>query len=563
MKSPCFLLLAASLLAVAILAQDNHLQHPSSGPDEGFGRVHMDISCPPNVAADFDTALALLHNFWYVRALERFNQVLKNDPECAMAYWGAAMTYNHPFWDPPSQVDETAAWALVQKGLSAPEASAREKLYLTAVAALYKDAGAGTKSARDQNYRDAMAAAYAQYPDDETTLFYGLSILGAIPEGSRGFAQQEQAAKLFEALYARHPDHPGTLHYLIHAYDDPEHAQQGLKAARAYAQAAAAVPHALHMPSHIFTRLGYWNESAATNLKGWEVSEADVKRAGQSGAYRDFHNLNYLEYAYIQLGRFRDAQHAVNIAAAQYQALPDKQTAADTPELQSRHVRGRTIYAVPDRVVYGYFDMLTRLLVEAGRWDEAARIPLLVSSRDFVAVNLQWEAKAAAVRRDAITAKAAAAKLVTLPQEPGQHPFAKLIITLQAKEAQAFAAEAAGDADNAVMRLKEAVAIEDSIDDLSQPPYPVIPATELAGNLLLDLNRPAEAVPYFRKTMQRTPNRPKAIFGLARAAQALGDNATARERYQEFLSIWKDADPDRPEVATAKEFLAKKLMGEK
>ena len=403
MKSHRFLLLTTGLLALTILAQDSHLLHSDSGPDEGFGRVHMDISCSPAVAAEFDRALALLHNFWYARALERFNQVLKNDPGCAMAYWGAAMTYNHPFWDPPSQADEAAAWTLVQKGLSASEASPREKLYLAAVAALYKDAGVGSKSARDQDYRDAMAAAYAQYPDDETTLFYGLSILGAIPEGSHGFEQQEKAARLVEAVYARHPDHPGALHYLIHAYDDPVHAQQGLKPARAYAHAAAAVPHALHMPSHIFTRLGYWDESAATNLKGWEVSEADVKRAGESGVYRDYHNLSYLEYAYIQLGRFHDAQHTVDIAAAQYQALPDKQAARDTPELQSRHVRGRTIYAVPDRVIYGYFDMLTRLVVEAGQWDEAAKIPLLVSSRDFVAVKLQWEAKAAAVRRDART----------------------------------------------------------------------------------------------------------------------------------------------------------------
>lgn len=563
MRSSVFLMLATSVLAVAILAQNKQYQHPSSGSDEGLGRVHMDISCAPSVAPEFDRALALLHNFWYVRALERFNKVIEQDRECAMAYWGAAMTYNHPFWDPPSQADEAAAWTLVQRGLSASEASGREKLYLAAVAALYKDAGGGSKSARDQNYRDAMASAYSQYSDDETALFYGLSILGAIPEGSHGFEQEEKAAKLFEAVYARHSDHPGALHYLIHVYDDPVHAQQGLKAARAYAQAAAAVPHALHMPSHIFTRLGYWDESAATNLKGWEVSDADVRRAGESGAYRDYHNLNYLEYTYIQLGRFRDAQHTVDIAAAQYQALPDKKTAPDTPELQSRHVRGRTIYAVPDRVVYGYFDMLTRLVVEAGRWEEAAKIPLLVSSRDFVAVTLQWQAKAAAVRKDVGTARAAASKLVNLSQEPGQHPFAKLIIKLQAKEAEAFAAEAAGDADSALAKLKEAVAIEDSIDDLSQPPYPVIPATELAGNLLLDFNRPAEAAPYFQKTLQRTPNRPKAILGLARAAQAMGDNATAIERYREFLTVWKDADLDRPEVATAKEFLAKKGIPEK
>jgi tetratricopeptide (TPR) repeat protein len=560
MRSARFLLPVFCALAVAISAQGAEFPHSSSGSEEGFGRVHMEVSCIPAVAADFDRAVALLHNFWYARALDRFNQVIKKDPECAMAYWGAAMSYNHPFWDPPSQSDEAAAWALVQKGMLASEASAREKLYLAAVAALYKDAGAGTKSARDQNYRDAMATAYAQCPDDETALFYGLSILGAIPEGSHGFEQQEKAAKLFEAVYARHPDHPGALHYLIHAYDDPVQAQQGLTAARVYAQVAAAVPHALHMPSHIFTRLGDWDESAATNLRAWEVSDADVKRAGESGAYRDYHSLNYLEYAYIQLGRFHDAQHTVDLVAAQYRALPDKKTSPDTPELQSRHVRGRTIYAVPDRVVYGYFDMLTRLMVEAGRWDEAAKIPLLVSSRDFVAVRLQWKAKAAAVRKDVGTANAAAAKLVSLSQEPGQHPFAKLIITLQAKEAEAFAAEAAGDVDRALAKLKEAVAIEASIDDLSQPPYPVIPATELTGNLLLDFNRPAEAAPYFRKTLQRTPNRPKAIFGLARSAQAMGDNATATERYREFLALWKDADPDRTELSTAKAFLARSAI---
>jgi tetratricopeptide (TPR) repeat protein len=515
----------------------------------------METSCDPKVAAEFDRALALLHNFWYARASEHFNQVAKYDPECAMAYWGAAMTHNHPFWDPPSQADEAAAWALVQKGLMAQKASPREKFYLAAVAALYKDAGAGSKSARDENYRDAMATAHAKYPDDETKLLYGLSILGAIPEGSKGFEQQSKAAELFEDVYSRQPNHPGVLHYLIHAYDDPEHAQQGLKAARAYAKAAAAVPHALHMPSHIFTRLGYWDESAATNLRGWEVSEADVKRAGESGAYRDFHNLNYLEYAYIQLGRYRDAQRTVDIIAVQYEELPDKKTAPDTPELQSRHVRGRTIYAIPDRVIYGYFDMLTRLIVETGRWDDVASIPVPVPSRDFLAVKLQWEAKAAAVRNDAEAARSAAAKLVSLSQEPGQHPFANLIIGLQAKEAEAFAAEAGSDADDAVAKLKEAVAIEDSIDDLSQPPYPVIPANELCGNLLLELNRPAEASTYFEKALQRTPNRPKAILGLARAAQALGDEETAAKRYEEFLAVWRTADPGLPELAQAREFL--------
>jgi tetratricopeptide (TPR) repeat protein len=547
-------LILAACPFILLAQREGHEQGPS-GPEEGLGQVHMQTSCSDRVAVDFDGALALLHNFWYNRALQYFSQVAKNDPECAIAYWGAAMTYNHPFWDPPSQADETAAWALVQKGLTVQKASVREKLYLHAAAVLYTDAGAGAKSTRDAQYRDAMAAVYAQYPDDETALFYGLSILGAIPEGSTGFEQPLRAARLFEDVYSRHPDHPGVLHYLIHAYDDPEHAQLGLKAARAYAKAAPAVPHALHMPSHIFTRLGYWDESAATNLRGWQVSEADVRRAHQSGAYRDFHNLNYLEYAYIQLGRYRDAQRTVDIIAAQYRALPSRQTAPDTPELQSRHVRGRTIYAVPDRVVYGYFDMLSRLLVESGRWNEVAGIPLLVPSLDFAAVKLQWEAKAAAVRKDPRAASAAASKLVSLSQAPDLHPFVKLIIGLQAAEAEAFAAEASGDVGTALAKLKEAVAIEDSIYDLSQPPYPIIPASELLGNLMLELNRPSDATVYFHKTLDRTPNRPKAIFGLARAAELHGDTKTAKERYEEFLAIWRTADPDRPELAKARKFL--------
>ena len=473
-----------------------------------------------------------------------------------MAYWGTAMTYNHPFWYPPSPADESAAWALVKKGMAAKKASLRERLYISAVAALYKDGGAGAKSARDQNYRAAMAAIYASYPDDETKLFYGLSILEDIPEGTHGFEHQAEAAKLFEDVYAHNPDHPGVLHYLIHAYDDPQHAELGLKAARAYAKVAPAVPHALHMPSHIFTRLGYWDESAATNLRGWEVSEADVKRAGESGAYRDFHNLNYLEYAYLQLGRYRDAQHTVDIIAEQYRQLADKKTAPDTPELESRHVRGRTIYAVPDRVVYGYFDMLTRLLVESGRWNEVSGIPLVAPSRDFMAVKLQWEAKAAAVRGNAAEAKEAAERLLKLSQEPGEHPFAKQIIILQAQEAEAFAAEASGNREVAVEKLKEAVAIENLIDDLSQPPYPVIPANELCGNLLLELGRPAEAATYFQTALKRTPNRPKAIFGLARSAQMIGDRTTARERYQEFRTLWKTADADVPELVQTNAFLA-------
>ena len=517
----------------------------------GLGHVHMDTSCSPSVSADFDRALAMLHNFWFARALEAFKKVIQADPQCAMAYWGAAMTYNHPFWDAPTREDESAAWALVQKGRQTTKKTPREEMYLDAVAALYKDAGAGSKSERDEAYKNAMKAVYEKYPDDEVKLFYGLSILGTIKEGTPGFERQAVAAKLFEEVYAKKPEHPGALHYLIHVYDDPEHAVDGLKAARAYAKAAAAVPHAQHMPSHIFTRLGYWEESAAANENAWRTSEDDVKRAGEPGEYRDFHSLNYLQYAYLQLGRYRDAKRVTDMIKAEYEALPNKKTALDTPELQARHVRGRTIYALPDRVAYGYFDMLARYIVETGTWQEVPKIPLVAPSRDFVAMKLQLQAIAA----DVAGAKAAANQIVALSNEPGQHPFVKQIITMQAKEAEAIAARASGDIERAMAMMNEAVAVEDSIYALSQPPYPIIPVHELYGTMLLEVKRPAEAMKHFTETLKRTPGRPKAIYGIARAAESLGDRQTAMKRYTEFLELWKQADKDRPEIAKARAFI--------
>ena len=541
------------LLLTPLLAQQK--QSPMEHI-HGVGHVHMDVSCLPSLSADFDFALALLHNFWYPRALEAFNKVIQADPQCAMAYWGAAMTYNHPFWDAPALEDESAAWALVQKGMQATKKTPREKMYLDAVAALYKNAGAGLKSERDEAYKDAMKAVYEKYPDDETKLFYGLSILGTIKEGGKDLEKQVAATRLFEEVYAKNPQHPGVLHYLIHGYDDPAHAADGLKAARAYAKTAAAVPHAQHMPSHIFTRLGYWEESAATNENAWRISEEDVKRVGESGDYRDFHSLNYLQYAYLQLGRYRDAKRVTDIIKAQYDALPNKKTALDTPELQARHVRGRTIYALPDRVAYGYFDMLTRYIVEAGDWQAVPQVSLVAPSRDFVAMKLQLEAMVAAKRGDAAGAKAAANRIVALSNEPSQHPFAKQIITMQAKEAEAIAAQAAGDLEGAIAKMNEAIAIEDSIYALSQPPYPIIPAHELFGAMLLRMKRPADAMEHFTETLKRTPGRPKAIYGIALAAETLGDKQTAIKRYTEFLELWKHADKDRPEITTARRFLS-------
>jgi tetratricopeptide (TPR) repeat protein len=529
--------------------------HPYQVPEEGLGHAHIEIPCSPEASKTFDKGLVLLHNFWYSRALETFKQATVIDPECGMAYWGEAMTFNHPFWDAPSAIDNKNAWDIIQKAAAAKKISDRDKLFISAATDLYKDSENSRKSDRDDKYREGMAAAHKQYSDDETKLFYGLAIMGTIKEGSKGFDRQEEAARLFEEVFEKNPNHPGVLHYLVHVYDDPVHAKQGLDAAQRYAAAAAAVPHALHMPSHIFTRLGLWSASEATNERAWKTSELDVKRAGEPNTFRDFHSLNYLQYAYIQLGKFNKARWAFDTIKSEYDALKDKTTAKDTPELQARHVRGRTIYALPDRVIYGYFDMLTRYLFETKDWQAAQNIPLLVESRDFLAVKLQMEAISAAMNKDQKTSTQKSSELAALTTEPGQHPFVQQIITIQAREAEAFSAYASGNMDQAVKKMTEAIEIENSIDSLSQPPYPIIPANELFGSLLMEMRQPEVARKHFLETLKRTPARPMAIYGAAQASREIGDNDLAKKLYGEFLDLWKDADADRPELKVAKSYL--------
>ena len=545
------------LFLALVLVAFPPVQAQQAAGTQAVGSVHMDVSCSPAVAAEFDVALALLHNFWYARALDTFKRIIKADGQCAMAYWGAAMTYYHPFWDPPTTEDLAAAWALVERGRKVSRMTPREAAYLDAVAALYLDAGASSpKSERDQAYLAKMKAAAEKYPDDETKLFYAQMLLSTMPEGQVDTVIQPYVAATLEEIYSRKPTHPGVLHYLTHVYDDPVNADKGLVAARAYGTSAAAVPHAHHMPSHIFVRLGLWEEAAAANEEAWRISEADVKRAGEHGAHRDFHALNYLHYAYIQLGRYRDAKRLTDIFKTEYDGLANKKTAPDTPLLQAKHVKGRTIFGLPDRVAYGYFNVLARYLIETGDWRAFSTIPLVAPSRDFVAMKTELEAASAAKRGDSATARVAADKLVGLSNAPDQHPFVKLIITLQAREAEAFAAHASKNEDLAVGKMKEAIAIEDSIYALSQPPYPAIPANEILGTMLMEMHRPFDASKRFAETLRRTPGRPKAIFGIAHAAQITGDTVTAQQRYREFLTLWRHADSTRPELAIARGFLA-------
>ena len=247
------------------------------------------------------------------------------------------------------------------------------------------------------------------------------------------------------------------------------------------------------MPSHIFTRLGYWDDSATTNEKAWRVSESDVKATHESGADRDLHSLNYLQYAYIQLGRYENARQLTDIFSAQYKDLLNKTTHPDTPDREVHHLRGRTIYALPDRVVYGYFDTLARYIIETGDWQRTAELPPAPVSRDLAAMRLLIEAMSATRQKDAAAARAAADWIEVSSKEAGQRPLAQEVLTIQAKEAEAEAALASGDRNKAIANMNDAVRIEDSIYALSQPPCPPIPVHEFYGTVLLEMNRPAQA----------------------------------------------------------------------
>ena len=530
--NPVVRMLVPFVFCVAVLAQ--HEGHePNSLPEEGLGRVHMETTCAPVVAAQFDRALALLHNFWYARALERFDQVAAADPGCALAYWGAAMTYNHPFWDPPSPADEAAAWALVQKGLSAAKASPREKAYVAAVAALYQDGGAGSKPARDQRYRDAMAAAYASYPDDETSLFYGLSILGSVQEGTRGFEPQEQAAKLFEGVFSRQPDHPGVLHYLIHTYDYPPLAQRGLAAANRYAEVAPAAQHAQHMPSHTYSMLGMWAQSVASNTKSRAVAQKQAAKLWPGATHpSEPHHLDFMEYALLQMG----------------QEGPAKQLRDDSNsikklgfEILASHT---ALAAVP-----------ARFALERQAWKEAAALePRGSQFPQAEAITYFARAMGSARSGDLGTAEREVDKLkeIRAALENASQSYWATQVEVQMLAASAWIAQGKGDRERALKLMREAADVEDDSAKHIAMENRLYPMRELLGDPLLEQQQPGPALAEYETSLASTPNRLRGLYGAAKSANAGNQPEKAAAYFRNLAEMTKDAGADRVEISEAK-----------
>lgn len=518
---------------LASIASNAHAQETQ------LGKVEFQTSGSPAAQVHFLRGLAALHSFWYEEALEEFRESTKTDPEFMMGYWGEAMAHNHPLW---GEQDTAAARSVIAKIKETPKLSPRERAYLGAIRLLY---GEGDKRARDAAYSAAMEKIYTDYADDlDAAALYSLSLLGIVRSEEKGYRLQARAGAIALDVYQKNPNHPGAAHYIIHAFDDPEHAIIALPAARRYADIAPAAHHARHMPAHIFLQLGMWPEAAASNESAWEVSDSWMKRKNLSPSVRDYHSLHWLLYVYLQQGRYRKAEELLS--------LMKKTMAETTYENKLR----------PGYYENNYANMAAAFVVETERWDLANTLfpanESTTASGDAMGSHSHSAALTDATLRTSdrgqrlpvmIRGFAAGSKGTLGPDGLSNSP------SINELEVFALAASVKGEHDTAATLMKRAVELEEKLGPPSGPPGLIKPSHELFGELLLRADKPAEAAEQFRLSLLRQPNRARSLLGAARAAAKTGDRATATAIYQKFLAQWQQADAELPELKEAREYL--------
>jgi tetratricopeptide (TPR) repeat protein len=448
-----------------------------------------------------------------------------------MAHWGVAMTLlgNPMARVSPSPERLAQALAAAEKAIAlATNVTDRERSYIDAVVVLYRDHQSKDHLERMRLHEQAMQRTHEKFADDpEATIFLARAMVANAPPTDMTFARQLQAASLLEPLFQKQPDHPGLAHYIIHAFDAPAVAKSGLAAARRYAEIAPDAPHALHMPSHIFTRLGYWDESIETNTRSAQA-EPNPDAA--------VHPMDYMVYAYLQQGRDRAAGEVVG-------------RAVNLPNRFYSGVQGYNFTAMP-----------ARYALERQRWTEAAQLTVPTDApAHFTAITRFARAVGSARRGDAAGAEQEIAALTELRDALAAQndTYWRTIVEAQRLAASAWAAHARKD-DVAALRLaREAAELEETVEKHPVTPGPLLPARELEADLLLELGKHAEALQSYEKTLQREPRRARALFGAARAAELSGDAAKARTRYTELLELMDRADGDRPEPRAARAFLSR------
>ena len=461
-----------------------------------LGSIDFPNSGAAEAQAAFLTGMKALHSFEFEHAGEAFREAQAIDPEFALAYWGEALSYNHPLW---AEQDRLAAHTALAGYASTPEdratrtPSGRERGLIEAVDVLY---GSGDKLSRDNAYSDVMRHLHETYPeDDEIATLYALSLLGTVRRGDKGFGRQVRAGAIAMEVFARNPKHPGAAHFIIHAFDDPEHAILALPAAKVYAEIAPAAPHALHMPSHIFVQLGMWEGVVASNDASYRAALELVERKGLPRGRSEFHALQWYHYGQLQLGNEERAQWALDEAFRTLEAFPGK------------------------RVRRGTMRMLARHTLETERWSEFDHGILTDADRRHAALQLA-AGLSAAYTGNLDAAETALANIKDARQRlvgTASTAWRARIVAVEEKELEAALASARGDDDAAEAFLVEAAALEAELNAPSGPPSPMKPAHEMYGEFLLERGRMEEAAVQFSKALERTPNRTRSVQGLKHA----------------------------------------------
>lgn len=511
---------------------------------ERVGHVHFAVSCSAPAQQQFDRAVAMLHSFWYPEAAKAFAAIGNTDPGCAMAQWGVAMSLWYPLWYPPSEASLEAGAAAVEKARKIGAKTDRERDYIEAIGAFYKDWRTLDHRARSVAYEKAMEQIYRRYPDDwEAGIFYSLALNATALPTDKTYANQRKAAAILEKAHAAEPDHPGIAHYLIHSYDSAALAEQGLPAARGYAALAPAVPHALHMPSHIFTRLGLWQESIASNQAAYATARSYAEASAGPGAFdgETLHTMDYLEYAYLQ-GAEDDAA---------------KQVVDELGTLR----KGPSILVA----AYAFAAIPARYALERRNWSDAASlampdIPFAWERFPWAeALNAYTRALGAARTGDQAGAAREVARLRALEDKlnASHDKYWADQVGVQRLAALGMVQRALGNDAEAIQLVRAAADLESGMDKHPVTPAAILPTRELLADLLLELDRPAEALAEYQRSLNAEPKRFRSLLGAARASARLESLEKAREFYTQLVAQCERADTVKPELAEAKAFLAR------
>jgi len=525
-------------LAPSCLAQ----VHPH-GRDEKLGVVHFATSCSAGTQKEFDRAVALLHSFQFTRAIEGFHTVLGEDATCGIAYWGIALSdWSNPFaTGMKDQGQLQAGRKSAARGNTVGTKTERERAYLAAVAKLYNDSESMPQGARLLAYRDAMGEVAAKYPEDhEALIFYALAIAASEDPADKTYAGRLKAGAILEKLFDEEPAHPGLAHYIIHTYDVPALADRALVAARRYSEIAPDAPHALHMPSHTFTRTGYWQESIDSNT----AAAAAARREGQTA--EELHDSDYEIYAYLQTGQDQAARRVLD----------------SLPEIASRFDPKAVISGAASPAT-GYFALAAipaRYALERRDWKRVAQLP--VRDTPFLYTDaMTWFARGLGAARlgqaPAANDSAAALQRIRGRLSQASENYWARQVEIQELGVRAWAALAEGKKEEALRQMKSAAELEDTTEKSAVTPGPLAPARELLGEMLLEMKEPAQALAQFQATLTKEPGRFRALYGAARAAQLTGSPEASQRYFGQLLKACEHADnPGRAEILEAKKAIS-------